>query len=308
MFWKLFKSETVTLTKAKALDLARKHAGLTPTPTERKLDKGRVKKLVGVIRNGKALPFNWATVEYGGVIYRENGMHSAEAIVEVGADLPDNLVFHLDQFKVQDKLGMVELFRQFDQRWSSRSLLDIAGAYAGLVPELAAMKGTTACKVIAEGISWYGNTVEGAGGSAAYPTGDAVYNILHNDTQKDFIAWAFKTINGRRELTRREIVAAMFGTYNVSQSSSEKFWSEVGFGKNFFAVDSMPGAVLINELEQAREDKDFKDKEFPQSAYYYRKAIKAWNAFCAGDQISSLRVAKKGWPEIAHPSSESDAA
>lgn len=306
MYWKQMKSESLTLSKAKALEAARKHASLPDTPTERSKDKARVKKLVGIIRNGLALPFNWATIDYNGVVHRGNGMHSAAAIMEVGSDLPDGLIFHIDHYKVPDRKGMVELFRQFDQRWSSRSVLDIAGAFAGLVPELVHMKGTPACKIIAEGISWFGNTVEGSGGTGKYPAGDHVFDILHSDDHIPFIVWAFKTINGRKVLTRRELVAAMYGTYNVSQSGSDKFWSEVGFGLNFFK-EGAPGGILIGELEKAHDDPDFRAKEFPQSAFYYRKAIKAWNAFCAGERISTLRVAKKGWPDIDHPkASEED--
>src|SRR5215475_13764142 len=66
MNWDLLTSESFTFDRAKALDFAARHAGLPHSPTEREVDPNRVKKLVLVLREGRALPFNWATVLYNG--------------------------------------------------------------------------------------------------------------------------------------------------------------------------------------------------------------------------------------------------
>lgn len=295
MLWNLKKSETFyQVPRDKALAMAQKHASMSHSPTERPLDKARVKKIVAIIRGGLALPFSWATVWYGGVEYRENGQHSSAAILELGAELPDGLTFHVDTYEADSREGMVSIFRQFDQRWSSRSALDVAGAYSGLNPDLAKCD-RRICKAAAEAISWYTISVEG--GDA--PKGDRVFDILHMPQYGEFIVWLNAVVNARRELTRKEVIAAMFVTHLRSQSGADKFWREVAFGENFFSDDQQPGAVLISELTRAQDDKEFKDKEFEQSSSFYKKSVKAWNAFCAGDRINSLKVAKKGWPDVS---------
>lgn len=108
---------------------------------------------------------------------------------------------------------------------------------------------------------------------------------------------------------RAEVMAAMFKAHERSQSGATHFWRDVSFGLEYFTDDNLPGAVLIAELSRALEDKDFREKEFGRPAIYYKKAIKAWNAFCAGQRISTLKVGKeKGWPEAAHYREETEAA
>lgn len=304
--WRLQKSESRTLSRKEALELAAEHAGLPHSPVERDLDQGRVKKLAAIIREGLALPFNWATVKFDGRNVRMNGQHSSAAIMEVGADLPDKLTFHVDLFEATDRKGMVELFRQFDQRWSSRTSADIAGAYQGLVPELSDCN-KKVIKVAAEGLSWCMRMVEG--GEA--PTGDDTYDLLHkpNKEFQAFFLWANGIVNARRELLRKEVMAAMYKTHDASQSGASKFWRQVSLGINGFTDDQDPGAVLTSELTKALEDREYREKEFETAAHYYKKCVKAWNAFCVGQRISSLKVAKsKGWPDVLRPGDEQEQA
>jgi hypothetical protein len=305
MSWTLLKSESVSLPRAKALEYAARHAGLPHSPVEREIDPSRVAKLVAVLREGRALPFNWATVSYQDQTVRMNGQHSSAAIIEVGAEIPELLTFHMDQYQAADRAGMVDLFRQFDQRWSSRTVADVAGAYQGLVPELAAKEvSRKALKAAAEAISWCKNAVLGEDA----PRGDNTYDLLHVAAFTPFFLWFNGVWNGRRELLRKEVIAAMWRTYDISQSWAAKFWREVSFGPDFFTDDTAPGAVLSGELNRALEDREFRDKEFEVPAFYYKKAIKAWNAMIAGQRITSLKVQRKGWPDVARPSAEAGAA
>lgn len=302
--WKLLKSETQSLTRAKALELAAKHAGMPRSPVEREIDPNRVKKLAAIIRSGLALPFNWATVDYEGQKVRMNGQHSSTAIMEVGSDAPANLTFHIDHYQATSRGGMVELFRQFDQRWSSRSSLDISGAYQGLTPGLEKCNRRLAKKG-AEGVSWLLRTVEGS----EAPFGDNTYDLFHDARFTDFFVWVDGIWNGRKELMHPQILAAMCKSYGVSQSGATKFWREVSFGPDFFTDDMAPGAVLIGELSKAIEDRDYRVKEFENPAFYYKKAAKAWNAYCSGQRIASLKVTKqKGWPEFLSHGEQEEAA
>ena len=304
--WRLIKSECFTLSKAKALELATKHSSLPRSPVERPFDARRAKRIVDIIRNGLALPFQWATVDYDGGKLRMNGQHSSTGIVEIGPDLPDKLSFHLDHFEADSREGMVELFRQFDPRWSMRTAVDIAGAFQGLVHEIADCN-RKVMKVAAEAISWFKRTVEGAEG---IPTGDETYDLLHQEMYLPFYVWLNGITNGRRELLKKEVIAAMYSSFDASQAGATEFWREVSYGPDYFTDDMEPGAVLIGELCRAAEERDFKEKEFAQAATYYKKAVKAWNAFCAGQRISSLKVTKqKGWPDVArYGDSEDDSA
>jgi hypothetical protein len=304
--WKLLASESQTLPRAKAIELATKHANLSPSPVERKLEPGRVKKLVWVIRHGLHIPFCWATVEWEGKRLRMNGQHSSTAIVEIGSELPDSLSFHVDHYEATSRGGMVELFRQFDQRWSGRTANDIAGAYQGLTPDLADCN-RRAMKSAAEAVAWVLKNVEGLEG---IPSGDDTYDLFSAERYWPFFRWFDGIYNHRPELLHKQVIAAMYHTYEASQSSATQFWREISFGQEHFTDDSKPGAVLIGELIRAREDRDFKEKEFETISAYYKKSIKAWNAFCNGDRISTLKVAKgKGWPVVSKPGEvESEAA
>jgi hypothetical protein len=285
--------------------MATKHSALPHSPVERHVENSRVAKLVAILQHGEALPFQWADVEYQGSIMRMNGQHSSAAILQVGADLPETLSFHLDHFAADDREGIVDLFRQFDQRWSGRSAADISGAFQGLIPEIVDCN-RKLMKVAAEAISWFRRQVEGM---ENIPTGDDTYQLLHQPAYVPFYLWLNGINNGRRELFKKEVVAAMYATYDASQSGATTFWREVSYGPDFFSDDMQPGAVLIGELSRAMEEREFREKEFIQTALYFKKSIKAWNAFCAGQRISSLKVTKgKGCPVPSRPGDMEDAA
>ena len=302
--WRLLKSESLTLNKADALEFARAHSNLPHSPVERDLDLRRVKKLEFIIRNGLALPFNWARVKFDGKVFRMNGQHSSAAIVAVGADIPDKLAFHMDDFEATDRNGVIELFRQYDQRWSSRTSADMAGAFQGFNPDLVACN-KKILKIAAEGLSWCLRNPQGADA----PTGDEIYSLYHDKRYTPFFIWIGGIINARKELMKKEVMAAMYATYDVRESGATKFWREVSFGPDYFTDDQAPGAVLIGELSRALDEREFRTKEFETPAHYYKKCLKAWKLFCAGQRTSTLKVAKgKEWPDVARFGDQEEAA
>lgn len=305
--WKLVKSETVKANRQKAIELATAHCGLTESSIERQKDQRHVEKLIQILRGDIVLPFQWATVQFEGKKLRMNGQHSSAAIVEVAAEIPEHLVFHIDHYEANSREGMVGLFRQFDQRWSSRSSADIAGAYQGLMKQISECQ-RKVMKAAAEAISWCRRTVDGEEG---VPTGDDTYSILHVERHLPFLLWVNGIVNGRKELMKKEVMAAMYKSHDCSESHATEFWRPVSFGPDYFSDDTTPGAVLITELSRSFEEPDFREREFPQASIYYKKSVKAWNAHCAGQKISTLKVAAKGkgWPEVARPGDEvNDAA
>ena len=315
MSWRLVKSDSCTLDRNKAIEYAAKHAGLTLSEIERKVDEGRVKKLAEKLRLGIVLPFNWAVVKYQGKLIRMNGHHSSRAIMEVGSEIPAKLSFHMDSFEAETDQDLVSLFRQFDQRWSSRSVLDICGAYMGINPKLLGSK-RELMKVAADGISWCKRTVL----NEPAPKGDDTYDLLTDEIYTSFFQFVNTHITPAfsKILMKREIMGAMWQTHEVSQSGASRFWGAVASGPDSFTDDTLPSAVLVREFCQVKEEDgaEFYRKEFMSSpSFYYRKSIKAWNAFCVGQKVQTLKVTRakgaKGpasWPEVSPYNQEEEAA
>src|SRR5262245_9021400 len=110
MSWRLIKSETLILTRVKALELAEKFKAMPKSPVERDIRPKNVAHLIGILRNNQALPFNWATVDYESLKVRMNGQNSSEAITQVGLEIPESLTFHLDHYKADTRSDMIDLF------------------------------------------------------------------------------------------------------------------------------------------------------------------------------------------------------
>lgn len=289
--FRLVKSQTVTLDKEEALKWAQEHATLPHSACERDLDDKHVGELVDRIKAGLWLPCCWSTVDYEGVKYRMNGQHSSNAMVDAADSLGDNVVIHLDHFQADDAFGMGLLFRQFDARISTRSKMDISGAYQGLVPELRGLNKKD-CKLGMDGALWYRRTVEGL----PVPSGDRASEQLLDKTFHPFLKWVDSILSLKTpELKPVGVVAAMYGSFLQSEAGAEEFWRHVA--KNDLADDSEPSAVLSAELLKSIEQKD----QRLQVAVAYSKSITAWNAFRTGKKIRSLPVnpKRKGLPDIA---------
>jgi hypothetical protein len=79
---------------------------------------GYAQKKVGL---GELISFQWATAKLDSKVYRVNGQHSSTMLARLNGNFRDNCVVHLDEFEVDSKDGLVNLFRQYDPRKSSRS-------------------------------------------------------------------------------------------------------------------------------------------------------------------------------------------
>jgi hypothetical protein len=291
----LLESETLMLLRKEAIEAAEEHLQLPNSPTERALDRRRVKELVGRIKGGVWLPCSWATVIYDGAKYRMNGRHSSEAILEAGSYLPERVGIHLDHYRAEDRESMAMLFRQFDARFSARTKQDISGAYQGLVRELETLSRSKS-KAAIEGIGWYQRAVL----REPMPSNEAIYELFFFPTYYPFLKWFDRIITSKtRELLPRGVVGAMRATYLTSESGAQEFWPHVA--KQDITDDNDPRSFLGQELQGVLENKG-KNKEGVSlaAADYYCKCVKAWNAFRFGERVSSLKVnAKKGWPDIA---------
>ncbi len=288
--WKRVETETVVLGGEKARQFAEKHCNLPHSPTERPLAKKRVEMLQQRIAQGAAIPFFWAVVSFEGATYRMNGQHSSHAIHEFPGHVPEDLAFHCDKYAAKNAEGMGHLFRQFDARWSSRSKGDVAGAYQGLMKEIAACDRKHA-KFAIEGVIWHRREID------HLPTGsgDDAYILLLNPVYSPFIKWIDEILAKKAtELRYQGVIAAMYACFLKSESASRDFWLTVAM--NNLSDASEPAALLSHELQESDEAKDAKDRL--RVGELYGKSIVAWNAFRDKQKLPALRVnPKKALPE-----------
>ena len=132
--FRLTQSETLDLTKELALEFSQMPASLT----ERDLKAKRLAYLKDSVLGGTAISFNWARakVSANGIVYRVNGHHSSKMLAGLNGAFPEGLKVHIDTFEIDDLADLGLLFRQFDNRLSSRTIDDISGAYQGLEEDL----------------------------------------------------------------------------------------------------------------------------------------------------------------------------
>lgn len=286
--FKLVSSKCVPMTK----DLAEEFQGLAPSPTERELDPRRLKHLEAKAEKGLLVTFHWAKAKFKGKWLRMNGQHSSTMLCNLGGDFPKGLFAHVDEYEVPDAEGMALLFRQFDDRKSGRSGMDVAGAYQGLVDVLHGVPKVSA-KMAVEGIVWFLGRIEGA----PVPTGDDIYDFFNDSRYHMFIQWIGELFSIKTpELRKSYIVAAMYATFTRNEAEARRFWEWVAKGGHEYDQDE-PAAVLSAWYVKAK-DKDVAKPIKPGE--FYQAGLFAWNAHRAEKKIASIRVdVKKGWLEAS---------
>lgn len=284
----VIKSTTEKVDKA----LVDRFATMTPSVVERPLDDGRVDYLTTRIAEGNAIPFNWAFATFDGVDYRMNGQHSSTALAKLNGNLPDDLIAHIDQYKVDSKAELVNIFRQFDVRKSGRSPLDVANAYASVVDELNGIP-RDILKLGAEGINWSHQMVDRLPARKS----DDRYSALMEPQNLQFLQWMGGVFSIKTpELRALPVVAAMYKTYFIDPEVADKFWSAVSRGGDEYN-DQDPAHALDKWLERVKSDKlDMRP------AQLYQACIFAWNAYVDGKLVTKIvHDIKKGLHDPKYP-------
>jgi hypothetical protein len=280
----LLKSEVKPLTR----EIAKQFAEMTPSPTERDLNPQRLRMLQNKAENGELVTFHWATAKLGDKRLRMNGQHSSTMLTGLNGEFPEGLYVHLDDYEVDDEIGLAALFRQFDDRKSGRSASDVAGAYQGLFPDLQPVPKAIA-KLGVEGIGWWRRFVEGA----PVPSGDDLYKMFHEPGIHPFLVWLGSLFSIKTpELRKAQVVAAMYATFNANQAEAERFWERVAAGGMEYE-DNHPTTILDAWLKAAKEG-TLKDELKP--AQFYQGCIYAWNAYREEKPIKDIKAdTKKSW-------------
>ena len=281
--FKLLKSEVQPLTR----ELAETFKNLEPSPTERELDPKRIKHLKEKAEAGLLVTFQWSRASMGGKQLRMNGQHSSNMLCELNGAFPEGLYVHIDDFEVNGPEGLALLFRQFDDRKSSRSPADVAGAYQMLHAGLHGVARPVA-KLGIEGVCYWKQHVEGL----PVPPGDDKYRQFNETGLHEFLLWINEVYSIKTpELRRAQIAAAMYATFIKDAAAARKFWADVARGGVEFE-DNAPASILDGWLKAAKEGEL---KEDLKPAQYYQGCIYAWNAFREDKQIKDVKAdTKKG--------------
>jgi|SRR6516225_6814663 hypothetical protein len=284
--FKYLRSEALPLTK----QLVERFANMRASPTERELDLKRVKHLRTKADHGLLLPFQWAIALFEGEEYRVNGQHSSIMLSELDGNLPDDLVAHIDYFQADDRQSLAMLFRQFDDRRSSRSSADIAAAYQGLQTALKDVPRKIG-KLGIDAVAWYNRNVEGL----PVAPGDDKYKMFDDQNLHQFLCWLAELFATKvPELMRPTIVAAIYGSF-LKTDEAETFWTSVARGGVEYD-DNHPATKLYDWLKALKGQKDADIKP----ANLFQGAVYAWNAHRKGKMISTIRYdTKKGLHPIA---------
>jgi hypothetical protein len=293
--FKLTKSECVPLTP----EVAEKFRDLEPSPTEREISPSRMKMLRQKAEAGQLITFQWAMARLGDQVWRMNGQHSSNMLCDLNGKFPEGLYVHLDEYEVESKDGLALLFRQFDDRKSGRTVGDVAGAYQGLIPELAGVPRDIA-KLGVEGIAWFMRWVEGI----TPPAGDDVYDLFNRKSHHPFLQWLGTLFDIKtKEMREVGILAAMYGTFIKSETAAKEFWHQVARGGVEYE-DSAPSTVLDGWLKTYAEMKAADRVKAGMAtrvpAHFYSGCVWAWNAYRRSKAIKDIQHdTKKGLPPIA---------
>lgn len=267
---RLLSAETRPLTKA----LVAEHLNLPASPTDREHNETRIEFLADRLGKGLFHPPYWVQAIVGQRKMRANGYHSATMLHRADGAFPEGLHVHLDIFECATMEDLASLFRQFDDRRSSRTPSDVAGAYQGLRSELADVPRALG-KLGVEGIAWWRSTVRK---DRDVQSGDDRYEIFNEPAQHTFLQWLGDvfTVEVPREMAKPPVIGAMYATYQSDKDAADSFWKEVAAGGREYE-EEWPTTTLAGWLQRIR------NKEFEvRPKGHYQGCIYAWNAMRDG--------------------------
>lgn len=274
--FQLAKTEVLPLTP----ELAQEFRQMPGSPTERDLNPNRLQHLRRKAEQGQLVTFHWAKAKIDDMWLRVNGQHSSTMLCELNGAFPEGLFVHIDSYHVEGTEGLALLFRQLDDRKSSRSAADVAGAYQNLEDELRGNVAKPIGKLGIEAVTWYRRLIEGV----AVKIGDEQYRLFHESALHAYLKWLNELFSIKTpELRRVPVVAAMYGTFEKNDAEARIFWDQVARGGKEFD-DNAPSTVLDEWLKSIKEEHaSVKPGEF------YRGCVYAWNAYREGKSLKEIK-------------------
>lgn len=277
--------ETIPLT----LEVAKHYDRMRTLKGDRDPDsprgKGRVAKLHEILRAGFFHSPSWSTVSIRGERgnkYRVDGGHSARMLVQAGVDFPEGLSVCVHQFEAKTIEGAIDLYEQFNQQLSTRSMTDLIKNRAAYEEELDGIPPTN-----------IGYAIAGIGVHLSLWNPRQVFEIRDFiQTYPTFIAWANHFV-AKRELRKPGVIGAMFSTYNRDREPADTFWKMVRDESG--ATPECPTRVLSKFLhdvvmEHARVQKW-------SARAHYTKCHHAWSAWRRGGTTALKYIEGSPLPE-----------
>lgn len=280
--FRLVSSEVIDLTP----DVVQEFRQIPATATERTLKEGRVEHLTEKADKRLLVTFHWVTAAIKALndqVRRINGQHSSimlQKLIAAGK-FPTGLKVHREHFEVEDGNGLALLFRQFDDRASGRSPLDISGVYQGLHSQLDPVKREIG-KLAIDGYTWYQVNAEKI---PNMPRGDDAYSAFNDTGLYPYILWLNDLLAVKsKEMQLTPVAAAIVGTYMVNEGGARAFWQDVVNLPNG-DDEPTPQNILSNWLLAIRADKI----DRPKPGNIYQGCIYAWNAYRDSKAITAIR-------------------
>lgn len=261
-------------------ELATEFATMNRSPGERPLKKERVAFLAKKIEDGEFHSPTWAFAWLRGVKYRVNGQHSSHMLSGANGHFPQGLSAVVYEFSCETDFDLAELFRQFDNPESIRSVGDAVNAHAKIEPELEGISKTAISRAV-DGIGQYEKLNHGV-------------RLSHIDrarlthSHKSFIKWYSKYYCDRA-FSPAPVCAAMYATSLVDTEDAAAFW-QLAKDESHPSTQH-PTRLMAKWLRELRSTR--MPNAGPQRKYVateiYERCIHAWNAYRAGRDLKQLK-------------------
>jgi len=253
------------------LEIAKHFSRMTTLQGDRDPDsaKGvrRVAWLSTQLKAGQFYSPVWSTVQVSdenNKKYRVDGGHSSQMLTMAGSYFPKDMNVTIREFRAPHIGAARDLYEQFDQARSTRTVADFIKCRAGYVPKLVNIS-PTAIDVAIRGI--------------------AFHLCLHNTNgydrldfipmYPDFIVWS-GILTGTRHLQKSGVIGAAFATWAFDETLANEFWTMVR--EEAGKTKECPTRVLAKFLQDILLDRSI---QWPPRALYV-KCCHAWNAWRGG--------------------------
>lgn len=212
-----------------------------------------------------------------------NGQHTLHAIIKCG--IAQQL--YIEEYEVSNEAALGLLYAQFDPAFASRNAAHLAMFNASQL----GLKWRAKIAKLLPGALGFIKGGPGVGGNMS--ANDKVRMMADAIPDGDFMDEIIPSANkeiGSKILARLPVAAAMIKTRRVDENAARVFWSSVrdGIGLTKNSPELMLREYLAGVTTGYTSIQTGRRGVSPEEIY--RKSIRAWNAYRAGERLSVLRM------------------
>lgn len=270
--WNELEPKLIQLTPS----LAEKHQAMEHLEGDRDVTsttgKNRIKWLDTKLQNKQFFTPTWAVALLNDKWYRVDGGHSSAMLCNANGHFPSDKQVLLRRFECASLEDLTDLYNQFDNSKSRRTLADKAKASASIHGNIKDIRATWITKAIA-GIVFYLSD-----GSIQKLDEDERIAYIHSDA--DFIEWAHVYVK-TKHMGSPGAIAAMYRGHSADPNLTTEFWDMV---KDESHPNPDHPTRLLSRYLQECHFKGNNRRVVANSHFYsprarYCKSIHAWNAW-----------------------------